>query len=103
MLLSYEVAFDKGFQWVKGGKLPGLRGGSDTSGCEGGAEPNGTDCWSTRLMWRTAGEGEGMSPQSLAKLWRVVRIGAHHGIMLRFIILFSLLSAAQTLITILHF
>ena len=24
MLLSYEVAFDSGFDWVKGGKLPGL-------------------------------------------------------------------------------
>jgi Polysaccharide lyase 14 len=61
MLLSYEVAFDKGFQFVKGGKLPGLRGGSNTLGCEGGSQPNGTDCWSTRLMWRTAGAGEGMS------------------------------------------
>jgi len=58
MLLSYEVAFDQGFQFVKGGKLPGLRGGTDTNGCEGGSKPNGTDCWSTRLMWRTAGEGE---------------------------------------------
>ena len=61
MLLSYDVAFDKGFQFVQGGKLPGLRGGSDTNGCEGGSQPNGTDCWSTRLMWRTAGAGEGMS------------------------------------------
>ena len=24
MILSYEVAFDKDFDWVKGGKLPGL-------------------------------------------------------------------------------
>lgn len=59
MLLSYEVAFDPGFQFVKGGKLPGLRGGPDASGCEGGSQPNGTNCWSMRLMWRKDGAGEG--------------------------------------------
>jgi len=58
MMVSYEVAFDAGFDWVKGGKLPGLRGGYNTSGCSGGNEANGEDCWSTRLMWRTSGEGE---------------------------------------------
>ena len=26
-LLSYEIAFDEDFEWVKGGKLPGLYGG----------------------------------------------------------------------------
>lgn len=59
MMLSYELAFDEGFPWVKGGKLPGLRGGPNPDGCSGGNEPNGTDCFSTRLMWRTNGEGEG--------------------------------------------
>jgi hypothetical protein len=59
MLLSYELAFDEGFDWVKGGKLPGLRGGPNPDGCSGGNEPNGTDCFSTRLMWRTNGAGEG--------------------------------------------
>ena len=59
MLLSYEIAFDSGFNWVKGGKLPGLRGGPSLTGCSGGKEPTGTDCFSTRLMWRTNGEGEG--------------------------------------------
>jgi hypothetical protein len=58
MLLSYELAFDEGFDWVKGGKLPGLRGGPNPDGCSGGNEPNGTDCFSTRLMWRTNGAGE---------------------------------------------
>lgn len=58
MLLSYELAFDEGFNWVKGGKLPGLRGGPDPDGCSGGNEPNGTDCFSTRLMWRKNGVGE---------------------------------------------
>lgn len=61
MLLSYEVAFDDGFNWVKGGKLPGLRGGPNSNGCSGGKQPNGTDCFSTRLMWRTNGAGEGIA------------------------------------------
>ena len=59
MMLSYEVAFDAGFDWVKGGKLPGLRGGPDPNGCSGGHQPNGSDCFSTRLMWRKDGAGEG--------------------------------------------
>ena len=60
MMISYEVAFDQDFDWVKGGKLPGLRGGPNITGCSGGNEPNGTDCFSTRLMWRPNGAGEGM-------------------------------------------
>jgi len=58
MLVSYEIAFDEGFNWVKGGKLPGLRGGPVLNGCDGGKQPNGSDCFSARLMWRTDGEGE---------------------------------------------
>ncbi|KAG6874478.1 hypothetical protein C0995_010388 [Termitomyces sp. Mi166 len=58
MLLSYEVAFDAGFNWVKGGKLPGLRGGLNSTGCSGGNESDGKECFSTRLMWRKNGEGE---------------------------------------------
>ncbi|KAG8950010.1 hypothetical protein FRC04_008089 [Tulasnella sp. 424] len=58
MILSYEVAFDENFQFVKGGKLPGLRGGPVQQGCSGGNQPNGTDCFSVRLMWRTLGTGE---------------------------------------------
>ncbi|KAG9126077.1 hypothetical protein FRC07_005002 [Ceratobasidium sp. 392] len=58
VILSYEVAFDSNFDFVKGGKLPGLRGGPDTLGCSGGRQPSGDDCFSTRLMWRTAGSGE---------------------------------------------
>lgn len=62
MLLSYELAFDTNFQWVKGGKLPGLRGGPSVNGCDGGKEPNGTDCFSARLMWRKDAAGEGGVP-----------------------------------------
>ena len=61
MLLSYEVAFDSSFDFVKGGKLPGLRGGPDPDGCSGGSAANGTNCFSSRLMWRTDGAGEGAS------------------------------------------
>ncbi|KAJ7170542.1 hypothetical protein C8R43DRAFT_979784 [Mycena crocata] len=58
MLLSYEVAFDKDFDWVKGGKLPGLRGGKSATGCSGGNESTGLDCFSARIMWRPSGSGE---------------------------------------------
>ncbi|KAF5355082.1 hypothetical protein D9756_005284 [Leucocoprinus leucothites] len=59
MLLSYEMAFDSDFNWVKGGKLPGLRGGLESSGCSGGdSVPNGKDCFSSRVMWRKFAEGE---------------------------------------------
>lgn len=58
MLLTYDVAFDKGFNWTKGGKLPGIRGGKHANGCFGGSLPNGTDCFSIRLDWRPDGEGE---------------------------------------------
>ncbi|THV05031.1 polysaccharide lyase family 14 protein [Dendrothele bispora CBS 962.96] len=58
MALTYDIAFDKDFPWVKGGKLPGIRGGNDTSGCSGGNEPTGSECFSVRLMWRTDGVGE---------------------------------------------
>lgn len=59
MMISYEVAFDANFDWVKGGKLPGLRGGPNATGCSGGNEPTGTDCFSARIMWRKNGVGEG--------------------------------------------
>ncbi|KAF8973269.1 polysaccharide lyase family 14 protein [Flammula alnicola] len=58
MMVSYELAFDAGFNWVKGGKLPGLRGGLNSTGCSGGNKADGLDCFSSRLMWRTSGAGE---------------------------------------------
>jgi hypothetical protein len=61
MLLSYEIAFEAGFDWVKGGKLPGLRGGLNSTGCSGGNQANGQDCFSFRVMWRENGSGEGIS------------------------------------------
>jgi len=58
MLVTYEVAFDSGFDWVKGGKLPGLRGGPDPDTCSGGDPATGANCFSSRVMWRTNGQGE---------------------------------------------
>ncbi|KAF8550910.1 hypothetical protein OG21DRAFT_1478362 [Imleria badia] len=52
--LEYSVFFPVDFDWVKGGKLPGLFGGH--TGCSGGASAR--DCFSTRLMWRPQGVGE---------------------------------------------
>ena len=53
--LSYAVRFSENFDFVKGGKLPGLFGGE---GASGGNIPDGTDGFSTRLMWRRNGDGE---------------------------------------------
>jgi len=58
MMATYEVAFDANFDWVKGGKLPGLRGGLNSTGCSGGNAADGHDCFSSRVMWRTNGAGE---------------------------------------------
>jgi len=53
--LRYYVRFAEGFDFVKGGKLPGLYGGTVLSG---GNIPDGTNGLSTRYMWRRSGDGE---------------------------------------------
>lgn len=53
--LRYRVRFPEGFDFVKGGKLPGLYAGDAPSG---GEEVTGENGWSVRLMWREYGEGE---------------------------------------------
>lgn len=53
-LLSYSVRFPENFNFVRGGKLPGLYGGLGNSG---GNLPNGTDGFSFRLMWGKNGKG----------------------------------------------
>ncbi len=62
MMLSYDIAFADNFDWIKGGKLPGIRGGPDAKGCSGGSQPTGDDCFSVRLMWRPNGAAEGRFP-----------------------------------------
>lgn len=54
-LLSYDLAFDSSFNWVKGGKLPGVYGGVSGEGCSGGEKATGENCFSVRLMWRDNG------------------------------------------------
>ncbi|KAF9435341.1 hypothetical protein BGZ76_006472 [Entomortierella beljakovae] len=57
--LEYQLYFEPGFDWVQGGKLPGILLGSE-SGCNAGCSGGGTaeSCFSTRLMWRAEGKGE---------------------------------------------
>ncbi len=47
--MSYNIKFKPGFDWVLGGKLPGLRGGPDTYGA--GEQPSWSDGFSNGLMW----------------------------------------------------
>lgn len=68
VLLSYEVAFDTNFDFVMGGKLPGVRGGPDPNGCSGGSAANGSNCFSSRVMWRKKGQGEGVCARALRDL-----------------------------------
>jgi hypothetical protein len=50
--LTYSVLFEKGFDFRKGGKLPGLAGGKANTG---GEKPVG-DGWSARYMWGEGGK-----------------------------------------------
>lgn len=59
LFLTYRVRFHDNFDFVRGGKLPGLIGGA---GNTGGQKPDGTDGWSARMMWRT--DGSSSSPLS---------------------------------------
>eukprot|EP00121_Abeoforma_whisleri_P016594 Awhi_evm1s15219 len=55
-VLTYYMRFSKDFDFKKGGKIPGLHGGSME--CSGGRKATGTNCWSARLMWRAEGNIE---------------------------------------------
>lgn len=52
LYVRYRVRFSPGFDFVKGGKLPGPAGGTANTG---GSIPDGTDGWSARGMWRVGG------------------------------------------------
>ena len=54
IVLSYSVRFDEEFDFVRGGKLPGLYGGIPRSG---GQLPTGRDGYSTRIVWQSKGKG----------------------------------------------
>jgi len=49
---SYSIRFKEGYEFVRGGKLPGLGGGKSNTG---GKAPSGRDGWSSRFMWRSGG------------------------------------------------
>jgi hypothetical protein len=51
LYFSYDLRFKAGFEWVLGGKLPGLTGGEVFSG----TEPSPTDGFSVRGMWAPDG------------------------------------------------
>ncbi|XP_064603705.1 uncharacterized protein LOC135469104 [Liolophura sinensis] len=55
MTLTYDIYFPKNFDFVKGGKLPGLMGGT-TRTCSGGRDSD--HCFTTRFMFRSDGDGE---------------------------------------------
>ena len=60
VLLSYHVKFKRRFDFVRGGKLPGLAGGTAPTG---NAPADGTNGWAGRMMWRTFFEGEPGKPK----------------------------------------
>lgn len=51
--VEYQVMFPVGFDFVKGGKLPGLCGGTSPGG---GKKSDGSDGFSARIMWREQGQ-----------------------------------------------
>lgn len=53
--LRYQVRFAEDFDFVQGGKLPGLYGGEAPSG---GTRADGDNGFSMRFMWREQGQGE---------------------------------------------
>ncbi|KAJ7764605.1 polysaccharide lyase family 14 protein [Mycena maculata] len=59
LTFGYSVYFPQGFDFVKGGKLPGIYGGDskeNSTTCSGGRRD--PTCFSARLMWRPEGAGE---------------------------------------------
>lgn len=56
--LGYRVYFPPGFDWSKGGKLPGVCWGKQTNDCATGSEWS-TTSGSFRVMWRENGQAIG--------------------------------------------
>ncbi len=55
LYLRYYVYFEPGFDFVQGGKLPGLMGGGNSWSRSGGDQPSGSNGWTMRFMWRANG------------------------------------------------
>jgi len=63
VIATYYVKFKNGTDFVKGGKLPGLAGGTAPTG---NAPANGTNGWAARMMWLTPFTGTPGSPRQTA-------------------------------------
>ncbi len=50
-IMEYRIKFDAGFDWSRGGKLPGLCGGN----CPRGCTEDSSQGFTMRLMWRENG------------------------------------------------
>ncbi|KAH9856817.1 hypothetical protein C2E23DRAFT_749919 [Lenzites betulinus] len=78
VVLGYDVLLEDGFDFVKGGKLPGIYGGSGDSsyGCAGGRQTDRCKCFDLRLMWRENGNGElyAYVPQTKANTERFLAV-----------------------------
>lgn len=76
--LSYQIRIPTGFDWVKGGKLPGLYGGVEPfSG--GGHNAAG---WSARIMWRPGQEtpANEMGPTAVAEIYEYFTAASGYGV-----------------------
>lgn len=60
--MSYRVQFAEGFDFSRGGKLPGLAGGTAPTG---NAPAEGDNGWTGRLMWLSDFTGEPGNPEQL--------------------------------------
>ncbi|KAF7299826.1 hypothetical protein HMN09_00989300 [Mycena chlorophos] len=60
VVLSYRMMLQEGWEWVKGGKLPGIFGGEGdlAYSCTGGQQDHRCQCFNIRPMWRAGGAGE---------------------------------------------
>ncbi|KAJ7464742.1 polysaccharide lyase family 14 protein [Mycena galericulata] len=60
VILSYRMMLQNDWEWVKGGKLPGIFGGEGnfSYACTGGRQENRSQCFNIRPMWRSKGQGE---------------------------------------------
>ncbi|MFC2138048.1 polysaccharide lyase [Bacteroidota bacterium] len=56
LYLRYYIKFENEFDFRLGGKLPGLMGGGDSWTRSGGNQPDGTNGWTLRFMWREEGK-----------------------------------------------
>ncbi|KAI0365896.1 hypothetical protein BV20DRAFT_1098122 [Pilatotrama ljubarskyi] len=78
VIMGYDVLFEDGFDFRKGGKLPGIYGGAGDSayGCTGGRQSDRCKCFNLRLMWRENGVGElyAYIPQTDANTKRLLAV-----------------------------